>query len=363
MNGAPSKAHSVASKTVSELPDLEVRLNGRVLPKEARRDLRSAAVQEDLDAASMFTLVLHNWDEDRQRFIWSDGDLFAPGTEVELRFGYLDRLERVMLGEITGLEPAFGGGQPPTLLVRGYDHRHRLMRGRSTHSFVDMKDSEIARQVADRAGLGVKVTDSDIKLAYVLQHNQTDLEFLQVRARRIGYQVFVRDKVLYFQPPDLIRGAVRSLSLGPEIIEFHPRLTTMSQVERVQAQGWDVQQKVPLEATAGVGREVSRMEGKITGPKASRAFGSQHAVISNQPIMDKAAAGQMAFRQFNLIALNYIHAEGLCYGQAGLHAGEMINIQGAGENFSGDYYLTSVSHAVTSQNGYLTRFQAKRNAI
>jgi phage protein D len=71
----------------------------------------------------------------------------------------------------------------------------------------------------------------------------------------------------------------------------------------------------------------------------------------------------MAFRQFNLIALNYIHAEGLCYGQAGLHAGEMINIQGAGENFSGDYYLTSVSHAVTSQNGYLTRFQAKRNAI
>jgi phage protein D len=40
-------------------------------------------------------------------------------------------------------------------------------------------------------------------LPYVLQHNQTDLEFLAVRARRINFEVVVTDR-------DLSSGRARS---------------------------------------------------------------------------------------------------------------------------------------------------------
>ena len=127
-----------------DLPDLSVRVNGSALPPAAAADLRSVTVQEDLEALSMFTLELHNWDDERLQVSWSDRPLFAVGNEIEIWLGYVGDIYRVMLAEITSLEPMFTAGQPPLLLVRGYDHRHRLARGRKTRTFVQMKDSAIA---------------------------------------------------------------------------------------------------------------------------------------------------------------------------------------------------------------------------
>lgn len=347
----------------SELASLEIRVNGRPLPQQAQRDLQQAAVEEMLDAAGMFTLLLYNWDSSRQRFSWSDDGLFAPGNEVELRFGTVDRTRPVMVGEITGLEPLFEPNAPRTLLVRGYDHRHRLMRGRHTHAYANLKDSDIARQIARRAGLGAQVTDSGTKLAHVLQHRQTDLEFLQVRAARLGYEVFVRDKILYFRRPRFDRKPTETLSLDRDIIAFYPRLTTMSQVSNVAVQGWDVAQKQPVRAPARAGQEGSRMGGSTSGPKTSQqAFGKQETAVTHQPVASAAEADSMVRGQFRQMALGYIQAEGVCYGRNALRAGETVTIEGAGRTFSGDYYLTSVTHSVTPRDGYRTHFRARRNA-
>jgi hypothetical protein len=115
--------------------------------------------------------------------------------------GYRDRTDEMIAGEITGLEPEFLAEDVPMLTVRGYDRRHRLMRCRKTHSFLKMKDSDIASQIARDASLTPRTEDTAVMHDYVLQHNQTDLEFLAERAARIGYEVVVDDTTLYFRPP------------------------------------------------------------------------------------------------------------------------------------------------------------------
>ncbi|ETX05494.1 MAG: hypothetical protein ETSY2_22625 [Candidatus Entotheonella gemina] len=182
------------------LPDLHIRINGSDLPDDAQRDVKAVTVHEDLDAASMFAIELYNWDQNTLAFTWSDDARFAPGNEAEIWMGYVDALQKVMVGDITSLEPAFQADEIPQVTVRGYDRRHRLLRGRQTRSFTKMKDSAIARQIAGDAGLQARVQDSHVTLDYVLQHNQTDMAFLQDRAGRIGYEVFVKEKTLYFQP-------------------------------------------------------------------------------------------------------------------------------------------------------------------
>jgi phage protein D len=197
----------------------------------------------------------------------------------------------------------------------------------------------------------------------VLQHNQTDLEFLQVRAARLGYEVFVRDKTLYFRRPRFDRAATETLSLDQDVIAFYPRLTTMSQVSDVQVQGWDAARKQPVQARVGAGGEAGLMNGRTSGPKASRqAFGRRRATLTRQPVTAKSEADGLARGQFNRMALGYIQGEGTCYGRSGLHAGDVAAISGAGKTFSGDYYLTEVTHSVTPQDGYLTRFRGQRNA-
>ena len=182
------------------LPNIKILVEGQKLSPNANADLIRAQVFEDIDVPSMFTLELSSWDLAKGKFTRVDDDLFEVGNEGESQMGYASNLKTVITGEITGLEPEFTQGSSPTLLVRGHDLRHRLLRGTQTKSFVKMTDSDIASQIARAKGLNPNVKNSEVKLDYVIQHNQTDWEFLQSRANRIGYEMLIDKKTFYFQP-------------------------------------------------------------------------------------------------------------------------------------------------------------------
>src|SRR5262245_30308075 len=86
------------------VPTFQVRLQGNDLPASAVADLAAVAVYEDLQAPGMFTLQLHSWDMQQQRVTWADDPVFDVGVAVEIRMGYVDHLETLLEGEITGLE-------------------------------------------------------------------------------------------------------------------------------------------------------------------------------------------------------------------------------------------------------------------
>jgi phage protein D len=342
--------------------DVRIQINDADLPPEAAADLNAVHVHDDLEAPGMFSFELRNWDPSTLGFPWSDHTLFNPGNQVELWLGYVDELQSVMRAEITSLEPSFGADTAPTLTVRGYDHRHRLLRGTRTRSFAKMKDSDIARQIARDAGLGAQVTDSKIAHDYVLQSNVSDLGFLQQRATRIGYDVFVRDKVLHFEPRRNDAKPALSLTLT-DLIEFQPRLTTLTQVGEVAVHGWDVKQKKALRGRARSGMESSLMAGDRSGPKrTSAAFGASAALRVADGALTQGEADQIAKGLFNAMALTYISGEAVCMGRADLQAGTVVKIEGVGKTFSGLYFIDSVSHEVTSDSGYTTRFSVRRNA-
>ena len=226
--------------TSSRVPSFQVLVNGSPLPADAARDLLAASVLEDTTAPSMFTLTLVNWDMNRLKVTWADSDLMREGNEVEVQMGYVDDYKTLLIGEITGLEPEFLVDEVPKLVVRGYDRRHRLMRGHHTRTFVQVKDSDIVSQLASAAGLTAEVTDTEILREYVLQHNQTDLDFIQQRARYIGYELLVEDKTLIFRPIQANERSEVTLDRVQNLLSFCPRLSTLAQVSEAQVRGWSV---------------------------------------------------------------------------------------------------------------------------
>jgi phage protein D len=344
------------------VPTFTVLVNGQPLPEAAAQDMLSVAVHDDVDAPGMFTLRLINWDMQQLKVTWSDDSLFALGSEVEVQLGYVDRLQKLMLGEIVGLEPEFSADEAPTLTVRGYDVRHRLLRGTKTRSFVQVKDSEIASQVVSAANLSAQVVDSKIKLDYVLQRNQSDLDFLQERARRIGYELAVSDKNVLFRPFQNDTRAVLTLDRTGTLLEFYPRMTSPSLVSEVAVQGWDPKQKKAIIGKAAAGSETGPM-GATSGPSAVKAaFGVSSATTVDQPVFSKAEADAIAKGQLNAIALDYIEGEGVCIGDTRLRAGVVIKLAGLGSRFSGSYYVVAAIHSYLAQRGYRTTFTVRRNA-
>jgi phage protein D len=344
------------------IPDLQLRINGRPLPLDARADLISASVLEDVNAAGMFTFTLLCWDGIEMRVKWIDDDFFKEGNSVEVAMGYRDNVETLFKGEITCLEPAFPNTQPPTLTVRGYDRRHRLMGRRKTRTFLNMKDSDIANQIAADWSLTPEVEDTRVTLDYVLQHNQTDFEFLQERAQRIGYEMVVAQTTLRFCPRQNEGSAAVTLRREIELLDFNVRLTTIGQVEEVFVQGWNPTSKEEVVARARVGDE-RQMGGSASGPAIARqAFTGTGGTTVNMPILSQAEADQLASGWFGEMALSYVEGYGTCIGQPDLRAGGLVEIEGLGRRFSGSYYVTSTEHSYRPNVGYRTAFTVRRNA-
>lgn len=344
-------------------PEFGIRINGSDLPLKARSDVIMLAVHQDVTAPGMFTLRLITWDITAIEITWADDELFAVGNEVEIQMGYVDDLHTLMVGEITGLEPEFCADEVPMLTVRGYDRRHRLLRGRKTRSFTQVKDSDIASQIATNAELKAQATDTGVTLDYVLQHNQTDLEFLQDRARRIGYEVVVENKTLQFRPRQHTGSEVLTLDRERELVEFYPRLTTLNQVGAVAVRGWNPRDKQAIVGQAASGDESTRMGGSTIGPAAvDAAFGGTDTASVDRPVFSQAEADQIARGRFDELALAYITGEGSCIGRTDLRAGILIGIEGLGRRFSGPYYVTSSTHSYAPERGYRTAFTVRRNA-
>jgi phage protein D len=358
------------------LPNFDVLINGSPLKLEDKLQLVGILVDEEVNLPSMFTLEFAGLDDEVPRTdiqLIDDLNLIKIGNEVKVKLGYFkDKLEQLITGEITALEPEFHFSRQPSLTIRGYDRRHRLQRGRKTRSFLQRKDSDIARQIASEAGLTPQAEDSKVIHDYVLQANQTDMEFLQTRARQIQYEVIVEDKKLFFRPVGNAKPQILTLTFKEDLLEFYPRVTAIGQVGQTTVQGWDFKKKAKIVGQAIAGSEVSKMGGQTSGAALSQsAFGKATGVISYHPVMTQAEADQLAKANFNQGVLALITGEGICQGRTDLRAGKVIKIDGdrIGKQFKGQYYVTSVSHRFSARSsdrgrgGYYTHFNFRRNAL
>lgn len=341
-------------------PEVRLRVGGADVPLEAEADVIEVSVLQDVSAPGMFAVRLMNWDLDKLQFTWSDDPLFAEGAEVEVLMGYAGDLAPVFTGEVTGLEPDFNADDTPAVTIRGYDRRHRLMRGRKSRSFVQVKDSDIVSEIAQEAGLTAEAEDTQVTLEYVLQHNQTDLEFLEARARRIGFEVWVDGKTLYFRPRPVDESEAATLHFEEDLLEFYPRASTIGLAGASDARGWNVQDK---EALLGEAADAgSTMGGETLGVDVAEQFGAAVASSVDQAVLSQGEADQVAAGLMKEMALAYVSGEGVAVGRSDLKAGTVVKIEGCGQRFSGLYYLASVRHSYNTRRGYRTAFTVRRNA-
>lgn len=339
-------------------PRFFVRINGQTAPLELMRDVIEIVVDDSLHLPDMFTILLHDG-----TLRWVDSDLLAVGTEVRISAATADTVIQpgvgalLITGEITALEPNFAQTGEPNLLVRGYDRSHRLHRGKKNRSFLRATDSEIAQKIAQEVKLQAQVDPTSAVHDYIFQDNQTNLEFLQSRAQRIGYEVYVKDKTLHFRPRQAEQGVNPELVWGLALRDFRPRLTTMEQVDEVIVRGWDPKTKREIlgratrsQITPQVG--VAESGGELT----QQAFGiSAQAVVVDRPVADVEEANVMAQALCDELGGDFIQAEGVCFGSPQIQAGRTVTVQGVGYRFSGQYFVTSATH-IYNADGYETLF-------
>lgn len=387
------------------VPQFEIRIEGVGLPRDVLRDVSQLTYKDTLKEIDGFELTVNNWDAATRRFKYvgfeSAADLQGAGVDaqraklfdpcnktVEVRAGYLEDLRTLVRGTFTTLEPNFPSSGAPTLAVRGLNALHTLRRKQYSTTWADKKDSEIAKNIGQltdpKLGKNQKrfpmpiVISDDAKsqeqaIPYVAQANQYDIDFLFVRARRLGYVVCIREgdpkakdpdrkkTHLYFGPSDGRTPGAREplyrLGWGASLIEFKPTLTTANQIKSVTVKGWDrtkkkeISEKVSLDdKELALNKDLHELINKCD---------PREEVVVEKPVHSKEEARKVAIGILKDRQKEMVKASASCVGLPSLTAGSKVEIEGLGARFSGTYFVTATTHTLGEQ-GYTTRFEARR---
>jgi phage protein D len=284
---------------------------------------------------------------------------FDLGKVVSVNMGQSDSdAVEIFKGEVVAQEIDASPTGIPFITIRAYDKRHRLMRGRKIKTFLDVSESDLVSQICSAAGLSGSATGAPTEVyKWVIQNNETDMEFLNRRARRLGMELVITDAAVKMQKPTLtVDSGV--LTWGQDLLDLKVRLNTVNQVSSVKVRGWD-----PATKAAIVG-ESSAVDFKpaigITKDGAALAsdFGSSNVMYTvYRSVTTQADATLVATAIHNDLNGRAIQIQGRCFGSKSVKAGARVEIKGVGTSYNGKYYITAATHRFDIE-GYITWFES-----
>lgn len=340
-------------------PRIEV--DGAPLDPEIELQLDRVEVDDHISLPDMF--VLRFRDPERDLLRQASLDIGSQVRILAARQGE-EADDLLASGEVTSLEGEFDPSGSH-VFVRGYDHSHRLHRGERTETYRNVTDSDIARTVAQRAGLEVGHIDESTGVhRLVSQANLSDWDFLSSRARETGFEVTVADGKLEFREPRDADDAPRSgdltsedplaLVLGADLEWFRPRLTSAEQVAEVQVRGWDPKQKEHVVGTAPAVTRAATLP--IEPATLASRFGDRTHVVVDRPMGTQAEVDAAAKAFAEHITSVFAEADGTAKGNPAIRAGVAVSIGLTGHPFDGLYTITSTRHVFDGE-GYKTHFR------
>ncbi len=372
-------------------PEYSIEIDGDPIPPALRGSVSRISYTDGIQGADRVEVSIAN-----EGLRWLDHPLLQVDNRFTLSLGYApDPLERVFVGEITGVNATFPNGGMPTLTVVAHDFLQRLTTGTKDRGFMlnlptighfPLPDPAVVSLVAATNLLipypdpiGAALSFFTLLIAYAvsplaakkgvrIQQSQSDFDFLAGIAKENGWEMYIdhtlepQGFILRFQ--FLIQDYAPSVTLawGESLADFTPRLTTVGQVAGVQTRLWLPSIKMELVIVLGWDYDRAAFDlqiypgfgglERIVGPAKARSLVKVEAV--GPATMPKKLLSELLLRLNNRLT-----GTGSAVGNLAIKAGRVIDLHGLGDQFSGLYRITSATHTIDG-GGYKTSFDVRK---
>jgi len=370
-------------------PDFALLLDGRAIPAQLRASIRSVRCHTGYEGLDEVEVELAN-----EGLRWLDNPEFRLDTALTLSMGYAPSpLTQVFDGDVVARGASFPQGGAATFTVTAHDRRHHMSDGRKVRWFaiplpcpgnLPVPDIATASLVTlenlmvpifDPVGaalsivLGgvdtlVAITDPDSAQKVIRkQANESDYDFLGRIAAENGWDVFVEHDgalgghLLHFTSSLDHLDADFTYGYGSSLLEFTPRLSTVGQIFSVGGFVWIAAIKMTFSVVLGF--DWDRMSLTLAIYPGMIPLNTLPAdFLIEEPLTLTSIPRKLVSEL--IPKLNHrLTASGSVVGEPRLRAGNVIRIEGAGEEFGGLYRATGVTHTLDG-GGYRTSFEARK---
>ena len=370
-------------------PEFTLLLDGQPIPAELRASIQSVRCQTGYEGLDEVELTIAN-----EKLRWLDSRLFALDMPLTLQLGYApDPLVQVFDGDIVAHGATFPSGGMSTMTVTAHDRRHNMADGKKVRWFAiplpcpgnlplpDLATASIVTlenlmiPIFDPVGMAlaiilggvdmfVAVTDPGSAQKVIRkQDNESDYDFLNRLAAQNGWDILVEHDgpvgghALRFTSSLDNLSANFTYGYGRSLIDFTPRISKVGQIFSVGGFVWIPAIKTTLTVTLGV--DWDRMDLQLAIYPGVVPIGMKPGDYMIQEPLTATSLPRKLVSELIPKLNKRLTATGTVLGEPTLRAGDVLRIEGTGEEFGGLYRATSVTHTIDA-GGFRTSFGARK---
>jgi phage protein D len=218
--------------------------------------------------------------------------------------------------------------------------------------------ADLARTVAQRAGLTPQVDGlADVSDTW-FQCNESDLAFLRRLLQRFGGDAQVVGNELHVAPRAQVHRGDVELRLHSQLLRVRAVADLAQQTTELRITGFDPAQGQAFSGT-GSGAPLGPGRGRSGKDELQRAFQDRDEQQSHALALSQTEAQAQAQAAFAARARGFVQVWGTCEGNPSLRVGSHVALKDVSPRFDNTYYVTACEHRWDATQGFQTEFHAE----
>jgi Rhs element Vgr protein len=332
---------------------LTVYSNGAKLDESIQ--IISIVVSKKINKIPTANIVLLDGNMPEKDFPVSNAEHLKPGAEIKINAGYDQDEETIFQGIVVKHGIKISENNYARLIIECRDKAVGMTIGRKNANYVDTSDSDIIdKLIGNCSGLSSEVASTEPKHKELVQHYCTDWDFMLSRAEVNGLLVIVDDSKLTIKPPQTGESPQLKVTYGEDLMEFNADIDARSQLSTVSGASWDLKTQAVIEEE--VGPQTLNKQGDLDSAELAKVIGLKSFRLQTSAPVEKSVLKAWADAQQVKAGLARIRGRMKFQGSAKAKIGTLIELEGVGNRFSGEVYVSAVNHVI-SQGNWVTEVE------
>lgn len=223
----------------------------------------------------------------------------------------------------------------------------KVMNSHKNQTWTDIEPSVIAYKIAKENSFRCVATKTSQKIDYELQAFESDFQFLNRLADKIGFRFWVSGGTLYFIDPAVVIQGKNQRFVPHYLIDKLPGY-------RDTAMNFSTKQGDNLPGSAIANRQLFGMEsnGRIFRVQADSGNTNLPAMMNPEWFVRSVGEGKSRINAKQSLSQFWLYAEVDVGGFVLLYPGKLVNLDGHGiaDQNQGDWMVTAVKHVLRSRS-------------
>lgn len=317
----------------------KVFIDGNELSREVL--LLQLVVHKTFNKIASARLTFLDGDVSQRKFDLSNSDQFKPGAAIKIQLGYDGQADTIFEGIIIRHHIKLKPDGVSLLSVEAKDQAVKLTGARKNKYFIDQKDSDTLEEIVNAAGMDCDAQDTHQSNKQMVQYDATDWDFIVTRAEANGMLVLTDDGTVIIKRPDTRQPVLATATYGDNLLDFEAEMDARRQYQEVTAKSWDFPgQQLEISDPGSASYDEN---GNISSDELGAVLGTEKKLMYNGKL-DAVQLQNWADAYALRSKISKVAGRLKVKGNAAIKPGIMIALDGVGDRFNGNAFVTGVKH-------------------